>query len=373
MTDQPTFEIFLAGTPGLESELLAEARAAGFPAEATPGGAAFRGGWADVMRANLTLRGANRVLARIDAFPAAHLSQLAKRAAKTPWGSVLRKDEPVRVEAVCRRSKIYHSGAAAERIERAILEAVGAPIVREKEGDAVEVRVRLFDNLCTVSVDTSGALLHKRGFKEAVAKAPLRETMAAMLLRACGYDGTEPLLDPMCGSGTFVVEAAELALGLAPGRERRFAFERLATFDEEAWEAMRAQPTPRETSVRLFGFDKDAGAVRASAANAERAGVAAITEFRQQTVTQLERPEGPPGLVMVNPPYGARIGDRGALTALYRTLGRRLLAGFSGWRVGLLTSDVNLANATGLPFTERYAPIDHGGLKVRLFRTDALA
>ncbi|NIZ15156.1 class I SAM-dependent RNA methyltransferase [Phaeobacter sp. HF9A] len=372
MTDHSSFEIFLIAPPGLEQPLFAEASALGFAnVRQIPGGVSFDGGWPDVWRANLMLRGATRVLARIGSFRAFHLAQLDKRARKFPWGEVLRADVPVKVEVVTnKKSKIYHAGAATQRIERAISEELGAPISAEAE---VTIKLRIDDNTCIFSVDTSGEGLHKRGHKVAVGKAPMRETMAALCLRACGYDGQEPVLDPMCGSGTFVIEAAEIARGLAPGRSRSFAFQSLANFDAEGWQAVQAAaPAPRETSLSFFGSDRNTGAVEMSAQNAERAGVADLCTFTHAAVSDLQRPDGPPGLVMVNPPYGARIGNKKQLFAVYGALGEVLKSRFSGWRVGIITSDTQLARATGLPFLPLEAPIAHGGLKVRLFRTNPL-
>ncbi|TPE48939.1 THUMP domain-containing class I SAM-dependent RNA methyltransferase [Amaricoccus solimangrovi] len=366
-----TFEIFLSAAPGLEPVLLAEAQERGFgPASAVPGGVTFQGGWPEVWRANLELRGATRVLARIGAFRALHLAQLDKRARRFPWATVLRPDVPVRVEVTARASRIYHAGAARERIERAIREELGAPLADEAR---VVVKVRIEDDLCQLSLDTSGESLHRRGYKQAVAKAPMRETLAALFLRACGFDGTEPVLDPMCGSGTFVIEAAEIAAGLAPGRARSFAFEDLANFDPAAWEALRAAPRPAPgAGIAMLGSDRDQGAVRMSVANAARAGVAERTRFECRPVADLERPAGPPGLVIVNPPYGARIGAPGPLRGLHASLGAALRERFGGWRVGLVTSDPGLARATGLPFAPPGPPVAHGGLKVRLFRTPPL-
>ncbi|MFV0360139.1 THUMP domain-containing class I SAM-dependent RNA methyltransferase [Tropicimonas sp.] len=370
--DRSGFEIFLVAAPGLEVPLHDEACGLGLPApRAVAGGVTLQGGWPDVWRANLWLRGATRVLARIGAFRAFHLAQLDKRARRFPWGEVLRPDVPVRVEVTCRRSKIYHQGAAAQRIGRAITETLGAPVADDA---LVRIKVRIEDDLCTLSVDTSGDSLHRRGHKQAVGKAPMRETMAAMFLRQCGYDGSGPVVDPMCGSGTFIIEAAEIAAGLAPGRARHFAFEQLATFDPAAWEAMRRAPRAAAITAapRFFGFDRDAGAIAMSRANAERAGVGALTEFRCQPVSELFPPEGSPGLVIVNPPYGARIGNRKPLFALHATLGEVLKTRFGGWRVGLVTSDAGLARSTDLPFGPPGAPVPHGGLKVALFRTGAL-
>jgi len=373
MTTKDTFEIFLMCAPGLEKALWAEARACGFKtAQYVPGGVTMKGGWPDVWRANLEIRGAGRVMATLGSFHAEQLSELDKRARRFPWRRFLRADVPFRVEATCKQSRIYHSGAAAERVERAIAQELGAPLSEEA---GVLIRVRLEDNVCTLGIDTSGELLHKRGHKEAVAKAPMRETMAALFLRQCGYDGQEPVVDPMCGSGTFVIEAAEIASRLNPGRSRHFAFEHLATFDAPAWDALRAAsrdggvPMP---SLRFYGSDRDAGAIAMSRANAARAGVSAITEFRQLDVSDLAAPAGPPGLVIANPPYGERIGDKTQLRILYRTLGDTLLKRFRGWRVGIITSDAALARASGLPFLEPSAPVSHGGLRVTLFQTGPL-
>ncbi len=364
-------ELFFAAPPGLEPLLFDEAREAGFEGlEAVAGGVIATGGCKEVWRANLALRGASRVLVRIGAFRAAHLSELDKKARRLPWDVFLRPDGAVRVEAVCRRSRIYHSGAAAERIARAIAETVGAPISDDAE---ITIAARIERDAATISVDSSGALLHKRGAKAAVGKAPMRETLAALFLRACDWRGAEPLLDPMCGSGTFLLEAAEVAAGLAPGRNRAFAFERLAGFDPAAWAEMKASaPEPAGDAPPILGFDRDAGAVAAARANAGRAGVAELIRLEAQPISDLRRPDAPPGLVIVNPPYGGRIGETGKLKPLYAAFGRVMKERFAGWRVGLVTSAPGLARATGLDFASQSPPIPHGSLKIRLYRTHAL-
>jgi len=370
MSHTNNLEIFLVALPGLEEALSMEVKANSFKApKAVHGGVLIRGGWPDAWRANLVLRGASRVLVRIGAFRVAHLAQLDKRARAFPWKTFLRPDVPVRVEASCSRSRIYHSGAAAERIETALREELGAVVAGNAD---ITVMARIEDDLCTLSLDTSGELLHKRGHKQAIGKAPMRETMASLFLRQCGYDGKEPVVDPMCGSGTFVIEAAEIAARLDPGRGRSFAFEKLATFDAARWDALRASRKSLVPEVSFFGSDRDAGAIRMSTANAKRAGVEAYTVFRQQGVSELQPPEGPPGLVIVNPPYGARLGDMKPLFALYGALGKTLLQRFAGWRVGIITTNAALAKATGLPFLPTENPVAHGGLKVALYRTERL-
>jgi len=359
----PKFEIFVVTAPGLEKPLAAEMREAGFKKpKMMPGGVRFRGNWNDVMRANLTLRGAIRVLARVGSFQTMHLNQLEGLTSDLPWLSFLDRDVAVKVEVVTQQSKIYHAGAAKERIEKGLRAAIDIPT---SDDAPVTLKTRIDNNMVTFSLDTSGESLHKRGFKAAVAKAPLRETMAAMFLRQMGFDGSQTVVDPMCGSGTFVIEAAEMAAGLLPGRERGFAFQHLATFDADAWAEMRST-TAQPTDARFYGSDKDAGAVRMSGDNAVRSGVAELCHFAQTSVGDLVPPEGAPGIVIVNPPYGSRIGDKKPLYALHATLGRTLKERFAGWRVGLVTSDSGLAKSTGLPLKAEFAPVAHGGLTVKL-------
>ncbi|HEV7345999.1 MAG TPA: class I SAM-dependent RNA methyltransferase [Devosia sp.] len=368
MTATAPFEIYLVATPGLEAPLCEEAREAGFAGAAiVQGGVAFMGGWPDVWRANLVLRGATRVLARIGSFRTMHLAQLDKRARKLDWAAVLRPDVPVKVEASCKRSRIYHAGAASQRVAKAIADELGAPI---DDAAAVRVMVRIDDDLVTVSIDTTGESLHKRGFKEGVAKAPMRETMAAMFLRQCGFDGSQPVLDPMCGSGTFVIEAAEIALGLQPGRDRSFAFEHLAGFDAGQWTGLRRPAQPHPSAPRFFGSDRDAGAIRMARENAARAGVADQVAFEQQSLETLESLGGEPGIIIVNPPYGTRIGDKAPLFGLYRTLGHVIRTRFGGWRTGIITSDKELARATGLELKLVEPTVLHGGLRVGLWQND---
>lgn len=362
------FDIFVSVPPGFEPLMQAEMLEKGFTgATAIDGGATFKGHWKGVWRANLELRGASRVLARVGGFRVFQLNKLELFAREFPWLDTLRQNVPVKVEVTCKKSKIYHQGAAAERICKG-LEASGIPV----SDDAVIVlKTRIENDYCLFSIDSSGEALHRRGFKEAVGKAPMRENLAALFLRACGYDGNEPVLDPMCGSGTFAIEAAEIALGLKPGRARNFAFEQLATFKPEMWQAMK-KTVPSETAQTFYGRDRDAGAIANSQDNARRAGVDDVTDFLLQPISDLQRPEGPPGLVILNPPYGARIGNKKPLFALYGSLGVVLKERFQGWRVGIVTTDAGLAKSTGLPFKPSEDTYAHGGLRVRLFQTDAL-
>ncbi|MEJ6390095.1 THUMP domain-containing class I SAM-dependent RNA methyltransferase [Gymnodinialimonas ulvae] len=359
--------LFLVTQPGLEGPLAEEARAAGFTGvRAVPGGVEADGGLPEAARANLHLRCAVRVLLRVAEFRAMHLAQLDKRSKKVDWRSILCPEVPVRVEATCRRSKIYVNKAAVQRVEGGVT-AAGIPIAKEAE---ITVKVRIDDDLCTISVDTTGAPLHRRGHKEFVGKAPLRETMAAAFLREMGFDGTQAVVDPMCGSGTIVLEAAEIAAGLIPGRSRGFAFEKMAEGGSLRRRYLESKEGPARAQgpARFFGFDRNDGAIRGARGNAERAGVAGLVAFERAAVSDLLPPEGvAPGIVLVNPPYGGRIGDRKLLFGLYGALGAVLSARFGGWSVGIVTSDGGLAKATGLAL-DGGGPVDHSGTKVQLYR-----
>ena len=361
-------ELFFVCPPGLEPQLLKEADRLGFRGlKATAGGVLAKGDWAEVWRANLMLRVATRVLVRVAHFHAKHLSQLDKQASEIAWTAWLARGMPVRVDAVCRKSKIYHSGAAAERVAKAISVVTGAQI---EDKAAVKILVRLDHDQCTVSLDTSGEPLFKRGHKPAIAKAPIRENLAALFLEACGYEGAEPVLDPMCGSGTFLIEAAEIASKLAPGRDRHFAFEHLPSFKTAEWAPLKAEVANGVSLAgkHFYGFDRDPNAVTAAKANVERASLSDCIDISQHSIAELTAPDGPPGLVIVNPPYGGRISNPGALRSVYQTLGQRLKAEFQGWRVGIVTGAPQLVKATRLKF-EAGPPVDHGGLMVRLYQT----
>lgn len=361
-------ELFVVTAPGLEPFLATELRELGMSVrEMSPGGVTLDGDWHTVQMINRRARGATRVLARLTSFRAMHLAQLDKRARKLPWVEWLRPDVPVRVDAVCRKSRIYHHKGAAQRISGAVSDALGVTIAADAP---LVLKVRIEDDLCTISVDTSGASLHLRGIKQQVNKAPMRETLASLFLRACGYDGREPLYDPMCGSGTFPIEAAEIARGLVPGRARNFAFEQLASFDGTKIESPEAT---RRVAPIFFGSDRDQGAIKMASANAERAGVSDVTAFEQQSISDIAPPCPAPGLVIVNPPYGGRIGNKKPLFGLYGSFGQVMKTRFQGWRIGMITSDAGLAKATALPWNAPGPIVDHGGTKIRLWQTDPIS
>lgn len=364
-------DIFLITAPGLEDLLATEAREKGFKVTSViAGGVTLRGDWPHVWRANLQLRGANRVLARIGEFRALYLSQLEKNAEEFAWAKILPDGAIVSVETTCHKSKIYHAGAATQRVSDALI-ANGYFTAPSGTDGSYSIRVRIDRDIVTLSIDTSGDPLHKRGHKEAVNKAPMRETMAAMFLRDAGYSGKEPLYDPMCGSGTFPIEAADIARRLDPGRARSFAFQTLADFDADAFEAMRSPP--RDAAFAVYGSDRDQGAITMSRDNAQRAGVTDTTQFDLASISEIIPPCDTAGLVIANPPYGGRIGNKKPLYGLYASFGERMKSTFKGWRVAIVTADASLAKATTLPFKPAGPVVNHGGIKIRLYQTDPLS
>lgn len=365
--------------PGLEALAVAELSALGVHAVAEEAGVVTASlTRRDLMRANLHLRTASRVAVRLAHFKALTFADLERHAKRVPWDRVLVRGATVRFRVTCRKSRLYHSGAVAQRLMDAVLarvadvRAAGAAGGDDDEGAEEQLFiVRIVRDQLTLSADASGALLHRRGYRQALAKAPLRETLAAAMLLGAGWDGTTPLADPMCGSGTIAIEAAMMARRMAPGRHRRFAFEQWPDHDAALWKTVRAEAAAAErpaAGVALFASDRDAGAVAATRANAERAGVLADLSVAQQSVSALTLPAGP-GLVIVNPPYGIRVGDKKPLRNLFAQLGNVLRDGAPQWTLAMLSADRDLERQVKLPFAEQWKS-SNGGIPVRLIKAE---
>lgn len=344
------------------------------PEREEAGGVEFEGGWREIYLANLQLRSANRVLVRLGEFSAAGFPELRRKAHNLPWEQFLAAGQPVAVRVTSHASKLYIKRAIGEHIQQAIGDRLGKlppGVALDEEAESAQpqlIVVRLVHDLCTLSVDSSGALLHRRGYRLAGAKAPLRETLAAGILLASGWDTGTMLLDPFCGSGTIPIEAALWASGRAPGLQRRFAFMDWPTFDERTWRALLAQARAavHPPLKPILASDRDAGAIEMAQANAERAGVAPYIEFSRRAVSAITPPDET-GWVVTNPPYGVRISEGKDLRNLYAQLGHVLRARCPGWRVALLSSDDRLLSCTGLAF-EKGVSLVNGGLPVKLAR-----
>jgi putative N6-adenine-specific DNA methylase len=365
---------FAVSAPGLEPFTALELSALGFASVSPePGGVLFRGDLVALYRANLHLRTASRILARLgNFFHATDLPRLEQRLVDLPWERFLQPSQPVSLRVTCHKSRLYRSDAVARAASRALDQRLGAPSPLLKSGEEDDITsqlvvIRLADDKCTVSVDSSGVLLHKRGYRQAVAKAPLRETLAAGLLLASGWDQASPLLDPFCGSGTIPIEAALLALGIPPGIHRRFAFMDWRGFDESLWKSLLATTSPHPPLPPLIqASDRDAGAIKSARANAERAGVSENIDFQCQAVSSIQSPSGQ-GWIVTNPPYGLRLDEGRDLRNLYAQFGNVLRLKCPGWDVSVLCSDTALLGQMRIKFDSSMALVN-GGIRVRLGR-----
>lgn len=344
------------------------------PDSETSAGVPFEGDLPALYRANLHLRTASRVLLRLGEFRTTTFADLRRRARDLSWERYLHPGQPTAMHVTCRKSRLYHSDAVAERVAGAIGDRLGRPTPILRPDDAAVgappqlVVVRLANDLCTISIDSSGALLHRRGYRLATAKAPLRETLAAGLILASGWDAAAPLLDPFCGSGTIPIEAALLAAGIPPGYARRFAFMDWPGYNSLEWKSLveKFQPRLPGELPPIHASDRDAGAIKLACANAERAGVASLIQFKRQAVSSIEPPAGP-GWVICNPPYGLRVRSGQDLRNLYARFGDVLRERCSGWKIAILASDLRLLGQTRLNL-ETTRTFVNGGIAVRVGR-----
>lgn len=363
-----TFEIFAVTAPGLERLCARELEALGVEgATVVPGGVEFEGDLATLYKANLWLRTASRVLVRVGSFRCRDFPRLYQKALRLPWGKFVRPQTPVQIKAAASRSRLLHTGRLAEAVGQAMDRALGRQPVTG-EGITQTIYVRMEDDLCQLSVDSSGELLHRRGYRAEAGPAPLRETLAAAMLMLLGWDGTIPLADPMCGSGTLPIEAALLAGRRPPGQGRSFAFMQWPRYRPGLWQALlqEAARQAREIPAGLISAaDRDAVVLERARRNAERAGLDGCIKFRQGEISTAEPPAGS-GLVLFNPPYGERLGGGGGIRSLYRGMGQALRNRYGGWSHAFLCPDEQLARETGLPL-EQAGSFSNGGLRVTLF------
>lgn len=333
------------------------------------GGVRFEGTLADARRANLELRTAVRVLWRLARFTAVDTDALYEGASSVDWSRFLGPDGSLRVDAQSSESALEHTLFVEQRVKDAVVDQLRAKHGRrpavDKERPDLPVHVHLFRDRCTLSVDTSGDSLHLRGWRTFQGRAPLAETLAAGLVLASGWDRRAPLIDPFCGSGTILIEAALIASGLAPGLFReRFAFERWPGHDAKRWtaerEAARAR-VKRPAKLTLLGYDADRGAIAGARANAESAGVADLLQFEPARAEQFAPKRGWNAWIVTNPPYGERIGGEGDLVELHARLGALLRDACRGYRVSLLSGNARLVRALGIEPSASFE-LKNGGL-----------
>lgn len=369
-------DFFIATAPGLEALCLKELLDLPLDAReaaAVPGGVEFKGRVHDCYRANLNLRIANRILMRIHSFKASNFRQLEKRLSGFHWELFLYSGSLPQIRIMARHSRLYHKSAIGDRIKTSIAN-------RLEQTDFLEIHdtlssynqqiyVRVDDDRFTISIDSSGEILHKRGRKKYIAKAPIRETIAAAILKLSGYTDTEPLVDPMCGSGTFSLEAAMTAKKIPAGWFRSFAFMGWPVFKPDQWEYIKREAglsIIKADNPRIFASDVDENACNMLEKCTVHYGLSDIIKVSTADFFNLTPREltGQTGLVVINPPYGRRIGTYMESDRLFSAVCDRLIQKYKGWKLALIAPTRHLAKI--VPFKLTAHKLLHGGLKLTL-------
>jgi putative N6-adenine-specific DNA methylase len=364
-------ERFFASCPrGLEALLVRELGALGIKdAAAVPGGVAFGGGWDACYRANLWSRTASRILWRLAEFDYRNEHDLYAAVRAIDWPKYFAVERTLRVNVTAQKSPLKSLEFATLRIKDAVCDrfrdAVGRRPSVERARPDMRVHAFLESSHGTLYLDTSGEPLFKRGWRAGAAEAPLRENLAAGIVMLSGWQPGEPLLDPMCGGGTLVVEAAAIARGKPPGGRRPFGFERLAAFNAGLWRRVQKEERITPASPRLFASDIDPKALQAARRNFAAAGVERWVTLEQADVLERAAP-APSGVMVMNPPYGERIGSADELARFYPRLGDALKKKFAGWRCYIFTADLRLPKLIGLAPSAR-TPLWNGALECRLY------
>ncbi|MBL7687917.1 MAG: RNA methyltransferase [Bdellovibrionaceae bacterium] len=357
-----------------------------------PGGVFFDGNWSVVMRANLRLRTATRIVKPILSFPAYKNEDLYNNILKFDFTKMIEVDGTLAVEASVRECAFKDQRFVAMKVKDAVVdqfrEKLGARPSVDNENPDLVIVVRGYKNHFDVSLDTSGDALFKRGYRVATGEAPIKEHVAAGLLKLAEWDGVTPIVDPMCGSGTILIEAAMMAKKMAPGTLRKsFGFMKWKGYDREVFKkeletVLDVEETATEKLIArltvedeegvekvqpmFYGYDLDAQVIKAAKANAKEAGVDDIVVFRRHAMETLEAP-CEKGVVITNPPYGTRLGNKESLKDVYKDFAFTLKNRFKGWTAFVLSGDPELSSAMKLKATRR-APVYNGNIECRLLK-----
>jgi len=365
-------EQFFASSPrGLEQLLAAELADLGAQrVQEVPGGVAFSGDWRVCYTANLWSRLASRILWRVAEFDYAGDDDLYEAARKVDWPSLFAVERTLRVNVSAQKSPLKSLDFATLRIKDAVCDrfrdSLGSRPSVDRANPQVRVHAFLEAARGALYLDTSGEPLFKRGWRAGAGEAPLRENLAAGIVLLSGWKPEEPLLDPMCGGGTLLVEAAAIARGRAPGARRAFGFENLKIFDSKLWARIKHEErTTRTVKLEIFGSDNDPRALGDARRNLAGAGVDRWVKLEQSDILQRAAPAAA-GVMVANPPYGERIGSKEELALFYPKLGSALKKNFAGWRCHFFTADLRLPKLVRL-LPARRVPLYNGALECRLF------
>ncbi|HRP23763.1 MAG TPA: THUMP domain-containing protein [Thauera sp.] len=367
-------EVFFSPCPrGLEALLAAELeRLGGRELRALHGGVSWQGDWTACQRANLESRLATRVMWRVAQGRYRAEIDIYKLAYSVTWAKWFTADDSIRIYVTAQKSPLKSLEFITLRVKDAVCDHFRTVSGKRPSVDtanpAVRIHVFLTADTVTLYLDTSGEPLYKRGYKPAAVEAPVKENLAAGILCLSGWQPGEALLDPMCGSGTFLIEAAQMALDIAPGLGRGFAFERFRHHDRAGWAAVRAAAERRRQQPRalaVFGSDVVGEWVRRSRVNLEAAGLADCVQLERADLLE-RRPPAAEGVMVANPPYGVRLGETEELAAFYPRLGDALKRSWGGWRCYFFSADPQLPKLIGLKASRR-TPLFNGALECRLY------
>ncbi len=364
---------------GLEALLVNELKASNAKdIKPTDGGVGFAGELSVCYHANLHSRIATRILMQAGQGRYATEDDLYQAAYKLNWPNWfdVRHDFMVKVTGV--KCPLKSLEFATLRIKDAVCDkfrqVVNSRPYIDTKTPAVRIHAYLTADSYVYYVDTSGDALYQRGNRKGSIEAPLRENLAAGILQLSGWQAGQPLLDPMCGSGTFLLEAAMMALDIAPGLRRDFGFEKLKNFESDTWKKIKntalknAKPV---TFQKLYGSDSDLRAVRVAKQNLTEAGLNDAVQLAQTNITEVV-PPADSGVLVANPPYGVRIGEDEELALLYQKMGEALKRKFAGWNTYFLTNDLRLPKLMRLTPSKR-TPLYNGPLECRLFEIKMVA
>jgi len=373
-------ERFFATCPrGLELILAGELRLLGAEkVHAVGGGVQFGGDFFLCYRANLDSRIASRILWQVSIDHYRDEDDIYRSAYALPWTDWFDAARTIRVDVSATKSPLTSLNFVTLKIKDALCDKIlrltgRRPSVDTRQPD-IPIQAHLTDRDLTIYLDTTGEPLFKRGRRIAAGEAPLRENLAAGILRLAGWEPGTPLLDPMCGSGTFLLEAALMAFDIAPGLGRHFAFEKFKNFDGRRWRELlqRSQARQRpKTPLAIHGNDLSGDALKAARANLAACGMEKLVSLKQANVLEIVAP-AKEGIIVTNPPYGVRLGEQRDLAEFYPKLGDALKKNFAGWRAYILSADMRLPKLIRLAASKR-TPLFNGALECRLFEYKMVA
>jgi putative N6-adenine-specific DNA methylase len=336
--------LIATATFGLETAVKHEVANLGYDiTHVTNGRVEFAATPVDIPRANLWLRCADRVLLKMGAFTAVTFDELFEQTKALPWESLITADGQFTVNASASKSVLLSDRSVQSLVKKAVVERLQTAYDIDwfpETGAAFTIEVSIFQDLVLLAVDTSGPGLHKRGYRQEAGEAPLKETMAAALVAFSFWNRERLLIDPFCGAGTILIEAALMGRNIAPGLQRTFAAEEWPLLPATAWPEARAEAAAaqnNETELQIFGYDIDAASIKMARRNADRAGVAGDITFAQKDVHELWIDQQH-GILIANPPYGQRVGEFQALNQIYITL-NKMFRKKMGWSIYILTAD----------------------------------